>query len=340
MTAQPGGARAQTYDVLIVGAGFGGLALLHKARQLGLRALVLERAGEVGGVWTWNRYPGARCDVESMQYSYSFDEALQQEWRWSERFAAQPEILAYAAHVAQRFELMPQIRLNTPVTAAHYDEARAEWALHTEAGDTLRARFCIMATGCLSATRVPDIEGLAGFQGRTFHTGDWPHEGVDFSGQRVGVVGTGSSGIQACVANAGPEPGRPATGLRGDRRVRPAARRRRSLRPQAARCRRAGATDPLPRHEPRLPVLGRSHRRLHLRHRRGLHLAQSNPRRRKPSTMNNPHACGFSRLLMSAPRPAEAVRPPRGSRKVAKPHFLESLLPRGRRRAKRDGATA
>ena len=113
MTAHPGGARAQTYDVLIVGAGFGGLAMLHKARQLGLRALVLERAGEVGGVWTWNRYPGARCDVESMQYSYSFDEALQQEWRWSERFAAQPEILAYAAHVAQRFELMPHIRLNT-----------------------------------------------------------------------------------------------------------------------------------------------------------------------------------------------------------------------------------
>ena len=197
MTAQPGGARAQPYDVLIVGAGFGGLAMLHKARQLGLRALVLERAGEVGGVWTWNRYPGARCDVESMQYSYSFDEALQQEWRWSERFAAQPEILAYAAHVAQRFELMPQIRLNTQVTAAHYDEARAEWALRTAAGDTLRARFCIMATGCLSATRLPPIEGLAGFKGRTFHTGDWPHEGVDFSGQRVGVIGTGSSGIQA-----------------------------------------------------------------------------------------------------------------------------------------------
>ncbi len=197
MTLPPSGACAQRCDVLIVGAGFGGLCMLYKARQLGLRALVIERAGQVGGVWTWNRYPGARCDVESMQYSYSFDEALQQEWRWSERFAAQPEILAYAAHVAERFSLHPHIRLNTQVTAAHWDEAGAEWTLHTDAGDSLRARFCVMATGCLSATRVPDFEGLAGFEGRTFHTGDWPHEGVDFSGQRVGVIGTGSSGIQA-----------------------------------------------------------------------------------------------------------------------------------------------
>ncbi len=197
MSPSSSGTRAEPYDVLIVGAGFGGLCMLHKARQLGLRALVIERAGEVGGVWTWNRYPGARCDVESMQYSYSFSEALQQEWRWSERFAAQPEILAYAAHVADRFGLRPHIRLNTQVTAAHYDETNAQWALHTDAGDTLVARYCVMATGCLSATRVPEIEGLAGFEGRTFHTGDWPHEGVDFSGQRVGVVGTGSSGIQA-----------------------------------------------------------------------------------------------------------------------------------------------
>ena len=198
MTLQASDTRnAQLYDLLIVGAGFGGLCMLHKARQLGLRALVIERAGDVGGVWTWNRYPGARCDVESMQYSYSFNEALQQEWRWSERFAAQPEILAYAAHVAERFGLRPHIRLNTQVTAAHYDETRAQWALHTDAGDTLAARFCVMATGCLSATRMPEIEGLAGFNGRTFHTGDWPHEGVDFSGQRVGVIGTGSSGIQA-----------------------------------------------------------------------------------------------------------------------------------------------
>jgi cyclohexanone monooxygenase len=188
---------ASALDLLIVGAGFGGLYMLHHARQLGLRARVLERAGEVGGVWTWNRYPGARCDVESMQYSFGFDEALQQEWRWSERFAGQAEILAYAQHVAQRFGLRPHIRLNTAVRAAHYDEAAALWVLHTEAGEQHTARFCVMATGCLSATKLPEIEGLAQFQGRHVHTGSWPHEGVDFSGQRVGVIGTGSSGIQA-----------------------------------------------------------------------------------------------------------------------------------------------
>ncbi len=200
MTTQAAGSDASEpdqWDLLIVGAGFGGLYMLHKARQLGLRALALDRAGDVGGVWYWNRYPGARCDVESMQYSFGFDEALQQEWRWGERFAGQPEILAYAQHVADRFQLRPHIRLGTSVTAAHWDETRMRWALHTDGADVLHARFCVMATGRLSATRLPDIPGLPDFQGPTFHTGDWPHDGVDFTGQRVGVIGTGSSGIQA-----------------------------------------------------------------------------------------------------------------------------------------------
>ncbi len=183
-------------DVLIVGAGFGGLYMLHRARQLGFTALVLETGSDVGGVWHWNRYPGARCDVESMQYSYSFDEALQQEWAWSERFAPQPQIHAYAQHVAQRFELKRDIRFNTTVSAAQYDDASAQWRVSTACGQTLNARFCVMATGCLSATRLPAIAGLESYRGRTLHTGEWPHEPVDFTGQRVGVIGTGSSGIQ------------------------------------------------------------------------------------------------------------------------------------------------
>ena len=183
-------------DVLIVGAGFGGLYMLHRARALGLSVLAVERGAGVGGVWYWNRYPGARCDVESMQYSFGFDEALQQEWRWGERFAAQPEILAYAAHVADRFDLRRSIRFDTTVTSAHYDEATSRWQVQTDRGEPISARFCVMATGCLSATRLPEIPGIEGFEGRTFHTGRWPHEGVDFSGQRVGVIGTGSSGIQ------------------------------------------------------------------------------------------------------------------------------------------------
>ncbi len=193
----PQSAHNTSVDLLIVGAGFGGLYMLHRARQLGFTALVLETGGDVGGVWHWNRYPGARCDVESMQYSYSFDEALQQEWRWSERFAAQPQIRAYAQHVAQRFDLKRDIRFNTTVSAAHYDEASAQWRVSTACGQTLHARFCVMATGCLSATRLPAIAGLESYRGRTLHTGEWPHDPVDFTAQRVGVIGTGSSGIQA-----------------------------------------------------------------------------------------------------------------------------------------------
>ncbi|MGS0753554.1 flavin-containing monooxygenase [Roseateles sp. GG27B] len=188
---------APEFDVVIVGAGFAGMYMLHRARSLGLRVCAIEKATDVGGVWYWNRYPGARCDVESMQYSYSFSEELQQEWRWSERFAAQPEILSYASHVAERFDLRRDIRFGTGVTAAYYHEAAAVWQIQTDQGASLTARFCIMATGCLSNARTPQLPGLDDFTGGTYHTGQWPHDGVDFSGQRVGVIGTGSSGIQA-----------------------------------------------------------------------------------------------------------------------------------------------
>ncbi len=194
---------SSTADVVIVGAGFGGMYMLHKMRGLGLKAIVLERATGVGGTWYWNRYPGARCDVESMQYSYSFDPKLQQEWNWSERFASQPEILNYANHVADQLDLRRDIRFETSVTSADYDEASQSWTVGTAGGDQFTARFCVMATGCLSTSRQPDFPGLSSFTGKTYHTGHWPHEGVDFTGKRVGVIGTGSSAIQAIPVIAG-----------------------------------------------------------------------------------------------------------------------------------------
>jgi cyclohexanone monooxygenase len=184
-------------DVVIVGAGFGGMYMLHRLRGLGLSAIVFDVAGGVGGTWYWNRYPGARCDVESMQYSYSFSEALQQEWRWSEVFAGQPEILRYANHVADRLDLRRDMRFETRVTSAVFDETNHCWTVRTDRGDAVSARYCVMATGCLSAARMPDFPGLDSFRGRTYHTGQWPHEGVDFTGLRVGIVGTGSSAIQS-----------------------------------------------------------------------------------------------------------------------------------------------
>jgi len=184
-------------DVIVVGAGFAGLYMLHKARRSGLRALVIEAGSGVGGVWHWNRYPGARCDVESLEYSYSFDEDLQQEWHWSERYSGQPEILEYLNHVCDRFGLRDGIRLDTRVTAATFDDDTARWTVRTNRDDELSAPFLVMATGCLSAANVPDIAGLDRFQGQVLHTAQWPHEGVDFTGRRVAVVGTGSSGVQA-----------------------------------------------------------------------------------------------------------------------------------------------
>jgi cyclohexanone monooxygenase len=184
-------------DVVIVGAGFAGMYMLHRLRGLGLSAIVFDVAGGVGGTWYWNRYPGARCDVESMQYSYSFSETLQQEWQWSEVFAGQPEILRYANHVADRLDLRRDMRFETRVTSAVFDAEIHRWAVQTDRGDAVSATYCVMATGCLSAARMPDLPGLGGFKGNIYHTGHWPHEPVDFSGLRVGVVGTGSSAIQA-----------------------------------------------------------------------------------------------------------------------------------------------
>jgi len=185
------------FDALIVGAGFSGLYALHRLRELGLRARIVEAGSGVGGTWFWNRYPGARCDVESMDYCYSFSESLQQEWRWTERYPSQPEILKYLNHVADRFALRPDIAFNTRVTRAVFDEAARRWTLTTDRAETLEARFCIMATGCLSAPRVPNFKGIENFKRPWYHTAAWPQGGVDFSGQVVGCIGTGSTGIQA-----------------------------------------------------------------------------------------------------------------------------------------------
>ena len=186
----------KTYDAVVIGAGFAGLYMLYRLRQLGMTARVYESGDGVGGTWYWNRYPGARCDVESMQYSYSFSEELQQEWEWTERYPKQAEILTYINHVADRFDLRPDIQLETRVVSATYDEASQRWTVETDHGDKVCAQYVISAAGCLSAARVPEIPGLENFTGKQYHTGHWPHEPVDFTGQRVGVIGTGSSGIQ------------------------------------------------------------------------------------------------------------------------------------------------
>ncbi|MBX9750301.1 MAG: NAD(P)/FAD-dependent oxidoreductase [Roseococcus sp.] len=188
---------AERTEALIIGAGFAGMYLLHRMRGLGIQAQALEAGDGVGGTWYWNRYPGARCDVESMQYSYAFSEELQQEWNWSERFAAQPEILRYANHVAERLDLRRDISFNTRATAARFEEASEVWEVETDTGRRITARHLILATGCLSSARLPDIAGIGDFAGKIHHTGQWPHEGVDFTGQRVAVIGTGSSAIQA-----------------------------------------------------------------------------------------------------------------------------------------------
>ena len=184
-------------DVVIVGAGFGGLYALHKMRQCGFTAHVYEAGDDVGGTWYWNRYPGCRCDIESIHYSYQFDNDLQQEWVWTERYATQPEILKYIQHVAERFDLRKDITFNARVKAATWQENDARWLIETEAGEKVRAKFCIMATGPLSVPNMPKFKGLENFTGETYHTGLWPQEGLDFTGKRVGVIGTGSSAIQS-----------------------------------------------------------------------------------------------------------------------------------------------
>ncbi|QZS52501.1 NAD(P)/FAD-dependent oxidoreductase (plasmid) [Rhodococcus opacus] len=187
------------YDAIIVGAGFGGLHMLHRLRGLGLTVRLFDAADQVGGTWFWNRYPGARCDFESHDYSYEFDDQLQQDWTWSERYPAQPEILRYLNHVADRFDLRTDIQLRTKVTSAQYADDTESWTVGTEGDDhteTASAQFLIMATGALSLPRLPDFPGIDRFAGRWYHTANWPHESVDFTGKKVAVIGTGSSGVQ------------------------------------------------------------------------------------------------------------------------------------------------
>lgn len=187
---------AERLDVTVVGAGFAGLYALHRARQAGLKAHVLEAGSGIGGTWFWNCYPGARCDVESIAYSYSFSPELEQDWKWTERYASQPELLRYIEHVADRFDLRRDISLNSRVVAADFDEVRSSWTVRTESGQRLTSQFLIMATGCLSEPVTPSLPGLDTFAGERYMTARWPREGVDLSGKRVGVVGTGSTGIQ------------------------------------------------------------------------------------------------------------------------------------------------
>ena len=184
-------------DVIIVGAGFAGLYLLHKFRQMGLSARAFEAGDDVGGTWYWNRYPGARCDIESIDYSFSFDPELEQEWEWSEKYATQPEILRYAQHVAERYDLRRDISFGTRVEQAVWDENASCWTVTTDQGETVSGRFFIMATGCLSQPKDIDIPGVENFTGEIYRTHSWPHDGVDFSGKTVGIIGTGSSGIQS-----------------------------------------------------------------------------------------------------------------------------------------------
>ena len=201
-SASPPSTRKQAHtgvlDALVIGAGFAGLyQLLCLRDRLGLSVQALEAAEGVGGTWFWNRYPGARCDSESHAYCYTFSEALVRDWEWSERYPGQPEVMRYLNHVADRYDLKRDIRFNTRVNAAHWDDAGNVWCVGTEAGEEYRARFLIAAVGCLSSANIPDIAGLDRFAGRWYHTGQWPHEGVDLRGKRVGLVGTGSTGIQA-----------------------------------------------------------------------------------------------------------------------------------------------
>jgi cyclohexanone monooxygenase len=195
-------AEAESLDAIIIGAGFAGMYALHRLRGMGLSARVIEAGEGVGGTWFWNRYPGARVDIESRDYGYSFDPELEREWRWSERYAAQPELLRYLNHVADRYDLRRDIEFGIRVTAAHFDESANRWRIETDKGDMLQARYCIMATGCLSEPKEIAFEGIADFAGETYSTFDYPEGGVDFTGKRVGIIGTGSSAIQTITTIA------------------------------------------------------------------------------------------------------------------------------------------
>jgi cyclohexanone monooxygenase len=199
MTNAPASAAADArqIDALIVGAGFAGMYMLHKLRALGIGAQVVEAGSGVGGTWYWNRYPGARVDIQSLEYSFGFDADLEAEWEWSERYAPQPELLRYANHVAERFDLKRDIQFNTRIASAHWNEADGRWQVTSETGEAWACRYLILATGCLSIPTDVTFPGIDEFKGPIYRTSRWPHEGVDFSGQRVGIVGTGSSAIQS-----------------------------------------------------------------------------------------------------------------------------------------------
>jgi len=187
---------SEDYDAVVIGAGFSGLYMLYKLREMGLRTRAYEAGEGVGGAWYWNRYPGARCDSESYFYCFSFSDELLQEWTWSERFPAQPEIERYLNFAADRLNLRPDIQFNTRVTAAIYDEATMRWTVETSAGDRVSARYVVSAIGGLTTANLPDIPGIKDFRGEWYHTGQWPKHEVDFAGKRVGVIGTGSTGTQ------------------------------------------------------------------------------------------------------------------------------------------------
>jgi cation diffusion facilitator CzcD-associated flavoprotein CzcO len=196
--AQPAGKadRTKPLDAVVIGAGFGGMCMVHRLRSMGLAVRGIETGADVGGVWYWNRYPGARCDLMSIDYSYSFSDEIQQEWTWSEQFAAQPEILAYANFVADRLDLRKEFQFNTRVESAQFDEARGLWVVRTDRGEVMEATYCIMATGPLSVPKDPGYAGAQDFKGEIHYAARWPNEPVSFAGKRVGVIGTGSTGIQ------------------------------------------------------------------------------------------------------------------------------------------------
>jgi cyclohexanone monooxygenase len=246
--------------VAVVGAGFAGLYMLHRLRGLGLSARVFEQGSDVGGTWFWNRYPGARCDIESVDYCYSFSGELLADWTWTERYATQPEILGYLHHVADRFDLRRDIQTGTRVTSLRYDEPGNLWVVGTDAGEVVSARHCVLAVGNLSSRKRPDLAGLESFRGEWFHTAQWPAGGVGFEGQRVGIVGTGSTAIQAL-----PQIARQAEGVHALRRrvrqvpagVRAAGRERVSgvrARRWRAVVRHVSEREALPRHPSRSKV--------------------------------------------------------------------------------------
>jgi cyclohexanone monooxygenase len=184
-------------DAVVVGGGFAGLYMVHKLREAGYSVQGIEAGGDVGGTWYWNRYPGARCDIPSLLYSFTWSDDLRKDWRWSEKYATQPEILSYAEHIADRFDLRRSFLFDTRVISAVFDEAAGRWRVETDKGQVFDARYCVMGTGCLSVPKVPDIPGAETFKGEAYVTGRWPHEGVDFKGKRVAMIGTGSSAIQS-----------------------------------------------------------------------------------------------------------------------------------------------